>query len=204
MRPPDGRPGAVRGPATPSRLTPGVFGDVGTQVGDQLGSRASVKDKAGAQFHPFQPQFLQPGLFALGPRGAGHVGVGGAAPGRKGRVEAGQPIGGATGAGQGVLEPVDVHGVRRQAQRVAGSFRDEDLRRGARWPVGFDGAAQRGDERTQRPHGTHWRLGPEVVHQAIGGDHPAPGGDKPGEDLTVAGPSQVDRGAVVVEGPYGT
>lgn len=163
-----------------------------------------VEEDAGAHLHPFQPQLLQPGPLALRPRGAGHIGVGGSAPGRECRAEVGHRVGVAPGAGQGVLEPMDVHVLTRQAQRVAGTFGDENARRIAGWPAGFEGAAQRGDERTQSTHGAGRRIGPQVIDEGVGGDHPPLGGDQPGEHLAMAGSAQVDRAAVVAEGSHGT
>lgn len=99
---------------------------------------------------------------------------------------------------------MDVHFLPRQAQRIAGTFGDEYARWIAGQPVGFEGAAQRGDERAQSAHGAGRRIGPQVVDKGVGGNHPSLGGDEPGEYLTMAGPAQVNRTAVVAEGPHGT
>ncbi len=133
------------GKQLPGRLAPRVFGGMGTQSGDEVGPSPGVEEDPGVQLHTFQPQFLQPGPLALGPGGGGHIGVGGSSPGRECRAEVGHRVGVAAGPGQGVLEPVDVHVLARQAQRVAGTFGDDDARRVAGRSVGFEGAAQRGD-----------------------------------------------------------
>ncbi|BFO18298.1 hypothetical protein SHKM778_46860 [Streptomyces sp. KM77-8] len=99
---------------------------------------------------------------------------------------------------------MDVHVLARQAQGVAGTFGDDDARRIAGRSVGFEGAAQRGDERTQSAKGAGRRIGPQVIDQGVGGDHPCLGGDEPAEYLTVAGSAQVNRAAVVTEGPHHT
>lgn len=177
---------------------------MGTQFGDEFRPFPGVEEDAGAQFHPLQPQLLQPGPLALRPCGAGHIGVGGSAPVREYRAEVGHRGGVAPDSGQGVLEPMDVHVLARQAQRVAGTFGDEYARRIAGRPVGFKGAAQRGDERTQSANGAGRRIAPQVIDKAVGGDHPSLGGDEPGEYLTMAGSAQVYRTAVLVEGPHRT
>lgn len=99
---------------------------------------------------------------------------------------------------------MDVHVLARQAQHVAGTFGDDHARRIAGRSVGFEGAAQRGDEGTQSADGAGRRIGPQVMDEGVGGDHPSLGGDEPGEYLTMAGSAQVDRSAVVVEGPNRT
>jgi len=99
---------------------------------------------------------------------------------------------------------VDVDVLTRQPQRVAGPLGDEDARPVAGGTIWFECAAQRGDEGPQRAHRTGGRVGPQVVDEGVGGDHPPLGGDEPAEHLTVAGPAQRDPAAVVTEGPYGT
>ncbi len=99
---------------------------------------------------------------------------------------------------------MDVHVLARQAQRVAGAFGDDDARRIAGRPVRFEGTAQRGDERPQSAHGADGRIGPQVIDEGVGGDHASLGGDEPGEYLAMARAAQVNRAAVVVEGPHRT
>ncbi len=179
-------------------------GDVLAQVGDQAGALAPVEEEAGAQLDGLRPQLLQPDPLAFRPGGAGHVGVGGATPGRERLTERGHLAGGAPGAGQDVLEAVHVDVLARHAQGVAGTLGDQDAGRGAGRPAGFEGTAQRGDERAQGADGAGRRLiGPQVVDERLGGDHPPLGGDETPEDLTVAGPAEGDGTAVVAEGPDG-
>ncbi len=192
------------GQQLPGRFAPRVPVDMGTQFGDEVGPLPGVEQDAGAQFHPLQPQFLEPGPLALRPCGVGHIGVGGSAPGREFRPEVADRGGVAAGSGEGVLEPMDVHVLARQAQRVAGALGDEDARPTAGRSLGFDSASQRGDECTQSTHGADRWIGPQVVDEAVGGDQPSLGGHQPGEHLTMAGSAQVDRAAVVTEGPHRT
>ena len=55
------------GKEPPGRLAPRVFGEVGTQFGDEVGPFPGVEEDAGAQFRPLQLQLLQSGPLALCP-----------------------------------------------------------------------------------------------------------------------------------------
>jgi hypothetical protein len=97
---------------------------------------------------------------------------------------------------------VDVHVLTGQQQNVTRALCDDDPRWSARHTLGFEGPAQRGDEGTQGADGSLRRIGPQVLDQGVGGDHPALGGDKPTEHLAMARPAQLDGTAVITEGPH--
>jgi hypothetical protein len=172
---------------------------VRAEFGSEFGPLARVEQDACPQLHALQPQLLKPHPLSLGPPRIGQIGIGRPAPQVERLTEPDDVVGVGEAARrvQRVLEPADVHGLARQSKCVTGPLRHQHARRRTRRPIGFEGSAQRGDERAQRAEGSGRRVnGPQVVDERVSGDHPPLGRNEPGEHLAMSRPAQRDRAAV--------
>jgi hypothetical protein len=84
---------------------------------------------------------------------------------------------------EGVLEPVGVDVCPWKPQGVSGTDGLDGVRPGSRRTIGFEGAAELGDEGADRPGRCGRRVLPEIIEQYRKRDGPAAGRDQPSQQL---------------------
>ena len=158
------------------------------EVGDRLAVPAQLEQELESIFDRRYPHLLQARALGLDPLAVADVAQGWSPPEGKRFVHDGQSVPGSpvrdqpAGAGQEVLEPVDVDGVRLDGQQVARRAGEEDVARDA----GRDeGPAQFRHPDLEGVGGVGGQvLAPERVGEGVDGDDPSWVEREPGEQGT--------------------
>ena len=187
-------------PLAPQPLSERVSPGEGVEFGGQFGVAAAGQLSVDARFEGRKAGFFEPGRLCPGDRAVGHVRhrraspQGQRIPQRRRRFLEGPFNALAPAFGDECLEAGGVEALRRDPRHIAGRLGDDDS-----VPAGFpERLPQPGDVHLQgmdRPIG--WLPFPEILGQALGGDHSVHRGEQQRQHGPLPAPTQRDSPALM-------